>query len=74
MDDMDDQDRIDGFLEKQRLKNKDGILEVGGFRPEVNVQTVPELIGDKKKIFERIAAKRSQASKAWKQSREIPRE
>ena len=63
MDDMDDQDRIDGFIERQRLKNKDAILEVGGFRPEVNVQTVPELIGDKQKIFERIAAKRARGNK-----------
>ena len=54
MDDMDDQDRIDGFIERQRLKNKDAILEVGGFRPEVNIQEVPELVGDKNKAFERI--------------------
>ena len=63
MDDMDDQERIDAFVEKQRQKNKEAILEVGGFRPEVNVQTVPELIGDKKKIFERIAAKRARGNK-----------
>ena len=74
MDDMDDQDRIDGFIEKQRLKNKEAILEVGGFRPEVNNQTVPKLIGDKEEALKRIALKRSQAAQAFRQTREIRRE
>ena len=76
MDDMDDHDRIDGFIEKQRLKNKEACLEIGGFRPEVNNQVVPKLIGDKMEALNRIAKKRarSQASHAWMQTRDVKRE
>lgn len=74
MDDMDDQERIDSLIEKQRLKNKEAILDVGGMRPEVNNQTAPKLVGDKTEALKRIAARRSQAAHAFRQTRDIMRE
>ena len=74
MDDMDDQTRIDSLLEAQRQKNKEAILDVGGMRPEVNNQTAPKLVGDKEEALKRIAAKRSQAAHAYRQTRDIKRE